>query len=274
MAQHHICLTFDFDSVSLWMALGQTSPTPISRGEFGVVAAGRILRLLAKHEIKSTWFIPGVTLQTYPDICQEICEHGHEIAHHGFTHVSPANMSRSEELETLKRGNEAIKKISGNYARGYRSPAWDLSESSVDLLLDQGFIYDSSMMAHDHLPYFARHGDVLDAESIHFGEPSSLIEMPISWSLDDFPHFEYFRGTGLMNANQVLDNWLGDFTFMQSETEWGVLTYTFHPFVIGRGHRMLILEQLIEQLKSAGALFKSVEEAADLFIARDEMGSE
>ncbi len=183
-------------------------------------------------------------------------------------------MSRSEELETLKRGNEAIKKISGNYARGYRSPAWDLSESSVDLLLDQGFIYDSSMMAHDHLPYFARHGDVLDAESIHFGEPSSLIEMPISWSLDDFPHFEYFRGTGLMNANQVLDNWLGDFTFMQSETEWGVLTYTFHPFVIGRGHRMLILEQLIEQLKSAGALFKSVEEAADLFIARDEMGSE
>lgn len=247
--------------------MGQSSPTPISRGEFGAVAATRIQRLLKKHEVSATWFIPGVTLQTYPDICRELKSQGHEIAHHGYTHVSPLTMSEAEELDALKRGNDAIKKISGEYARGYRSPAWDLSTHSVDLLIKEGFLYDSSMMAHDYHPYFARQGDVLTGDQIQFGKTSSLVEIPISWSLDDFPHFEYFRGNGLMNANLVLENWLGDFKFMQSDTDWGVLTYTFHPFVIGRGHRMLMLEQLILQLKDAGANFVTAEEAASMFKA-------
>ena len=267
-AQYNVCLSFDFDSVSLWMALGQSSPTPISRGEFGAVAAQRILRLLSKHEITASWFIPGVTLQTYPDICREINTQGHEIAHHGYTHLSPVNMSEEEELDALKRGNDAIRNITGEYARGYRSPAWDLSQNSVDLLIREGFLYDSSMMAHDFHPYFARQGDVLTEDQMQFGKASSLVEIPISWSLDDFPHFEYFRGNGLMNAKLVLENWLGDFEFMQKETDWGVLTYTFHPFVIGRGHRMLMLEELVVKLKGAGANFITAEEAAMLFKTR------
>ena len=265
MAQHNVCLTFDFDSVSLWMANGQTSPTPISRGEFGAVAAGRILRLLSKHNITATWFIPGVTLETYPEICKEIHNQGHEVAHHGFAHVSPLKMTESEELEALKRGNEAIKLITGENARGYRSPAWDLSPHSIALLNQEGFIYDSSMMAHDHELYYARCGDTVAGDKFEFGETTSLVELPISWSLDDFPHFEFFRGSGLMNASLVLENWLGDFKFMQSETDSGVLTYTFHPQVIGRGHRMLILEELITQLKGNGANFISAEHAVSNF---------
>jgi len=267
-AQYNVCLSFDFDAISLWMALGQTSPTPISRGEFGAVAAPRILRLLKKHEISASWFIPGVTLQTYPDICREIIAQGHEIAHHGYTHVSPVTMSEEEELEALKKGNDAIRNITGEYARGYRSPAWDLSQHSVELLIREGFLYDSSMMAHDFHPYFARQGDVLTGDQMQFGKTSTLVEIPISWSLDDFPHFEYFRGNGLMNAKLVLENWLGDFKFMQTDTDWGVLTYTFHPFVIGRGHRMLMLEELIVKLKDAGANFITAEEAATQFKTR------
>jgi peptidoglycan/xylan/chitin deacetylase (PgdA/CDA1 family) len=118
-SQHNVCLSFDFDAISLWMALGQTSPTPISRGEFGAVAAQRILRLLKKHEITASWFIPGVALQTYPELCSEINSQGHEIAHHGYTHVSPVNMSVEEELDALKRGNEIIRKITGEYARSH-----------------------------------------------------------------------------------------------------------------------------------------------------------
>lgn len=270
--QHNVCLSFDFDSISLWMALGQSSPTPISRGEFGAVAAARILKLLKKHDVVGTWFIPGVTLQTYPDICAEINAQGHEIAHHGYTHISPVTMSKVEELDALKRGNDAIRKITGNYARGYRSPAWDLSQHSIGLLIREGFLYDSSMMAHDHQPYFARQGDLLTEDRIQFGETSTLVEIPISWSLDDFPHFEYFRGNGLMNAGLVLDNWLGDFEFMQTDTEWGVLTYTFHPFVIGRGHRMLMLERLILKLKANGANFITAEEAASVFRSRHANG--
>ena len=266
--KHLVCLSFDFDSVSLWMALGQTSPTPISRGEFGIVGVQRILRLLTKHQIPATFFIPGITITTYPGVCRNISELGFEIAHHGFTHVTPARMSRDEERQALIEGNQAISEITGRTARGYRSPAWDLSPNSIELLLEQGFTYDSSMMAHDYLPYYARAGDQVSETEISFGKETSLVELPISWSLDDFPHFEYFRGGGLQNANQVMENWLGDFQFMTAESTWGVLTYTFHPFVIGRGHRMLMLDKFIQKLKDAGANFVTAEAAVEEFKRR------
>jgi peptidoglycan/xylan/chitin deacetylase (PgdA/CDA1 family) len=259
--RHLACLSFDFDAVSLWMAMGQKSPTPISRGEFGVIGVERIIKLLDHHNIRGTFFIPGVTVETYPEICKSIAGHGHEIGHHGFTHVSPASMSREEELDTLQRGKEVIKAIAGIAPVGYRSPSWDLSEHSIDLLLQEVFLYDSSMMAHDYLPYYARTGDIVKDDKITFGRESSLLELPVSWSLDDFPHFEYFRGGGLRNADDVMENWLGDFEFMTKDTSWGMLTYTFHPFVIGRGHRMLMLDKFIGKLKDLGAEFVTASDA-------------
>lgn len=75
-----------------------------------------------------------------------VVDAGHEIAHHGWKHVSPSAYSREEEEAELVRANAAIKRISGQYARGYRSPSWDLSAHSVELFLKHGFTYDSSMM--------------------------------------------------------------------------------------------------------------------------------
>ena len=139
--RHLACLTFDFDSVSIFLARGDTTPTPISRGEFGVVGAQRLLDLLHAHSILATWFIPGVTIQTYPDMCRKIADAGHEIAHHGFEHVPPARLSRQEEALSLIKGNKEIESVSGSNARGFRSPAWDLSNCTVELLLEQGFTY-------------------------------------------------------------------------------------------------------------------------------------
>lgn len=278
MAQHIVCLSFDFDALSGWIARGMTSPTPISRGEFGVVGAERILALLARHKIAATWFIPGHTLETYPGICARVADAGHEIGHHGWTHVPPANMTREQEEAGLVRANEQIGKLTGAPARGYRSPSWDLSAHSVDLLLKHGFFYESSMMGNDTTPYRVRQGDLitLDAPAT-FGLPTRLIEMPVSWSLDDYPHFEFVRTPaailpGLMNAEGVLGNWVGDFLYMKRNTDWGILTYTFHPFVIGRGHRMLILERLIERLAEEGAEFRRMHEAAEIYDRRAPFG--
>lgn len=260
--QHKVALTFDFDTITGWLASGQTSPTPISRGEFGLVGAQRLLTLLARYDIQTTWFIPGLTIDLYPEACRAIHEAGHEIAHHGYEHIAPGGLSRAEEASQLERGNEAIHRISGRNARGYRSPAWDLSPNSVELLLEHGFVYDSSMMGHDYLPYRARSGDIVDAEQgVHFGEETSLIELPISWSLDDYPHFEWVRGGGLHNAGGVYENWLDDFLYMQENIEGGVLTYTCHPSVIGRGHRLKMLQRLIERLLELGARFVTAETA-------------
>jgi peptidoglycan/xylan/chitin deacetylase (PgdA/CDA1 family) len=266
MARHLVCLTFDFDNTSSAIARGQTTPTMLSRGDFGVVGAARILELLERHSIRSTWFIPGHTIESYPDACRAVVRAGHEIGHHGWTHRVPASLTREEEAAELERGNAAIEAIAGRRARGYRSPAWDLSPWSIDLLIEQGFLYDSSLMGDDYLPYQARVGDVAELEQpLRFGQDSPLVEMPISWSLDDYPVFEYSRSTGgilpgLMNARLVGENWLGDFRYMARQ-DWGVITYTFHPHVIGRGHRMLMLEALIDQLMSSGATFVAMEDA-------------
>ena len=268
MPRHIVCLTFDFDTQSGFIARGMTTPTPLSRGEFGLIGARRILAVLKTRGLRATWFIPGFTIDSHPAACEAVLRDGHEVAHHGWAHVPPAQQSREDEEADLARANECIVRLSGRKARGYRSPAWDLSENTVDLLLAHGFIYDSSLMGADYWPYRVRRGDRGElGKPFHFGEETQLIEMPISWSLDDYPHFEFVRTAtsvlpGLQFPRTVMQSWLDEFRYMQQSIEWGVLTYTMHPYVIGRGYRMLALEELMDKLASAGAVFMTMEDAA------------
>ena len=123
-------------------------------------------------------------------------------------------------------------------------------------------------MGADYWPYRARRGDRVElGKPFRFGEETTLIEMPISWSLDDYPHFEFVRTAttvlpGLQSARTVMENWLDEFRYMQKTVDWGVLTYTMHPYVIGRGYRMLALEELVKDLRRAGAVFMTMEDAA------------
>ena len=268
MPRHIVCLTFDFDTQSGFIARGMTTPMSLSRGEFGAIASRRILDFLKSRGIKTTWFIPGFTIESWPSECNAVVAGDHEVAHHSWAHIPPATQTREQEEADLVRANEAIVRLSGRKARGYRSPSWDLSEYTIDLLLDHGFRYDSSLMGADYAPYRARRGDVAKVgEPFHFGEQTALIEMPISWSLDDYPHFEFVRTetailAGLQPARAVMQSWFDEFLYMKKAVEWGVLTYTMHPYVIGRGYRMLALEQLVDKLGREGAVFMTLENAA------------
>jgi len=274
MPRHIVCLTFDFDTQSGFIARGMTTPTPLSRGEFGVMASGRILQFLKEREIAATWFTPGFTIETWPIPCAAVVEGGHEIAHHSWAHIPPANQTREEEEADLVRANEAIRRLSGRTARGYRSPSWDLSEHTVDLLIKHAFLYDSSLMGSDYVPYRARRGDVAElGKPFTFGVETTLIEMPISWSLDDFPHFEFLRTPQSVQASlqpprAVMQTWLDEFLYMKQAVDWGVLTITMHPYVIGRGSRMLALGWLVEQMVKEGAVFMTMEQAAEEAKAR------
>jgi peptidoglycan-N-acetylglucosamine deacetylase len=268
MPRHIVCLTFDFDTQSGFIARGLTTPTPLSRGEFGALASRRIVDLLKSRGISATWFIPGFTIESWPRECEAVVAGGHEVAHHSWAHIPPATQSREEEEADLIRANDAVARLSGRKARGYRSPSWDLSEHTIDLLLHHGFHYDSSLMGSDYFPYRARRGDIAKlGERFHFGQETALIEMPISWSLDDYPHFEFVRTgssilPGLQPARAVMQSWLDEFHYMKKSVDWGVLTYTMHPFVIGRGYRMLALEDLIDGIGKEGAVFMTMEDAA------------
>ena len=268
MPRHIVCLSYDFDTQSGFIARGMTTPTPLSRGEFGALASRRILHFLQSEGIRSTWFVPGFTIESYPKECEAVVQGGHEIGHHSWAHIPNASMSREEEEADLVRAGEAIVRLTGKEAVGYRSPSWDLSSATVDLLIEHGFLYDSSMMGADYTPYLARRGDRAElGKPYHFGDATNLIELPISWSLDDHPHFEFMRTRetvvpGLQSARTVMQNWHDEFLYMAKTVDWGVLTYTMHPYVIGRGYRMLAFEDLVAKLIDAGAVFMTMAEAA------------
>ena len=271
MPRHIACLSFDFDTWSGFASRGMTTPTPVSRGEFGVVGAGRVMDLLGSRGIKASWYVPGVVIKTYPAACERILREGHEVGHHGWSHVPPAALEATREADEFALAVEAIKALQGHGPVGYRSPSWDLSDRTIDRIREHGCRYDSSMMGHDCLPYFARRGDVCVADApLQFGEVTDLVEIPISWSLDDHPQFEFFRVgqavmPGLANANAVLENWLADFEYMCRTTEWGMLVFTFHPYVVGRGHRMMMLEKLIDGVAKMGAEFRTLDQVQQEF---------
>src|SRR5215510_2842453 len=129
MPRHIVCLTFDFDTMSGFIARGMTTPTALSRGEFGARASRRILAFLKSHGMRATWFTPGFTIESFPRECEAVLAGGHEIAHHSWAHIPNASMSREEEEADLLRANEAIVRLTGRRPRGYRSPAWDLSSN-------------------------------------------------------------------------------------------------------------------------------------------------
>ncbi len=243
------CLTFDFDAMSSWIgSVKSMNPSMISRGQFGAVAIPRLLHLLEQFQAKATFAIPGHTAYAYPNLVETIYARGHEIAHHGWVHENPATFDEAGERRILDKGLEAIARVIGVRPIGYRSPAWDLSPRSIDLLQEYGFVYESSCMGHDFYPYYLRSGDRWSLDSAyHFGTTVDLVEMPVTWMLDDFPPSEFVLGmnTGLQPPSQIEENWRADFDFARQRCPDGVFILTMHPQTIARGRYFLMLERLL-----------------------------
>lgn len=252
-----VCLTFDFDAVSIWVStFKQTTVTPVSRGEYGAnVGIGRVLDLLREKDVKATFFVPAHTAVSFPRQTRRIIEEGHEIGVHGYCHETPIGYTREAEADLLDRSIAKLRTVLGNdfMPIGYRSPAWDLSADSVELLVERGFLYDSSMMADDFLPYRARRGDKVNEEAFVPGEMTKLIEMPVAWELDDFPYFTFINKPlfgGLRTPDDVYDCWRGEFDYCHKAKEDGVFILTMHPEIIGRGPRIEMLARLINHMQS------------------------
>lgn len=268
-----VCLTFDFDAESLYLGymerlrfegdrrqFAQTL-TPISRGQYGAkVGIFRVLRFLEKHSIPATFFVPGFTADRYPDIVREIAHRGHELANHGYYHENPTEFigDRDKERAILRRANETLEKLCGVRPMGYRSPGWDLNTYTPEILLKEGMLYDSSLMDQEK-PY------ILDRSG-----QSKLIELPIDWLLDDYVHFQFSPPSipGLSAPSKVLEIWQGEFEGYHEDG--GCFTLTMHPQVIGRSHRMQMLDQLVRHMKERpGVWFATCGEVARHWAAQD-----
>ena len=248
-----VCLTFDVDGPSAWIgSMKSNNPSMISRGEFTVVATPRVLDLLRRYDVPGTFCVPGHTVCAFPDLIRAIKDAGHEIGHHGWVHENPADFDRAGEKRVLELGLEALGMI-GVRPEGYRSPAWCFSENTVELLQEFGFLYDSSCMGADFNPYYLRKNDAWTRDAPYrFGPTTDLVEMPVTWGLDDFPVFEHVAGINAGNSapSAVEEIWSQDFDYALTRCPGGVYILTMHPEFIGRGHRILLLERLIERFRA------------------------
>src|SRR5262249_40018325 len=152
-------------------------------------------------------------------------------------------------------------KVVGRAPHGYRSPAADLTRDTVQILIDNDFLYDSSCMGSDLTPYYLRSGDVWSTtEPFRFGETTGLVEIPLSWILDDFPQFEFIPGVfgQLEDPTKPVAIWRQEFDFMVANEPEGIYVLTLHPECIGRGHRLVQLRELIAYMAGAGARFRTM----------------
>ena len=228
--------TFDLDAETLWIARGIHEPVTLSQGRFGPVEAlPRILRLLRAAEMWASFFIPAWVAQHYPDAVKAIAAEGHEIGCHGDEHERVSELPLDREREILVKSLEVLTPLAGARPVGYRAPSWQLSAETLGLLVRNGFEYSSNMM--DRLaPYL--HPAV---------EGRALVELPVSWVLDDAPFFMFTGQRSIQAPGPVLQGWLTEF---EGITAVGGLTnFTFHPQIIGRPSRLTCLKELIDHVR-------------------------
>lgn len=269
-----VCLSFDIDAYSPMLFEGEQSPAALSRGEFSAnVGVPRLLALLAEFEIRATFFIPGHTARWFPAAVPAVLAGGHEIGHHGYLHEPPARLSRAEEEDALALGIQEIERQAGLRPTGYRAPLWQPSMRTIGLLEREGFEFDSSLMGDDFTPYWAPADEVITAELVSRGRPTSVVEMPSSWVFDDWSYFANVRragGTGPTPPAGVFEIWTETVRFAAESVAGAVLVVTMHPEVSGQGYVIRFLRRWIEWLHGQdGVSLQAVGAAASAWRARE-----
>ena len=250
-----VSLTFDVDAEAGWLGEGEEYArrlTILSEGRYGVTrGVPRILELLQRHRIPATFFVPGHTAEAHPGLVETLLEGGHEIAHHGYLHLRSDKVSRQAQVEEIDRGLEALAKAGAPTSAGYRSTSWELTPETLALLVDRGFAYDSSCMGDDR-PYVER------------WEELAILELPVHWSLDDWPRFGWNidGGGNVADPAELTRCWIAEFESARAERRH--TSFTMHPEVIGRPYRLAELEKVVEHMVATGDVwFARLDEVAD-----------
>ncbi len=250
-------ITFDMDADSL-IHIARPKDAhdrlyPISMGRYGpTVAIPRILDTYERLGIKQSFFIPGWCIETYPDTVESILKAGHEVGHHGYLHEDPI-VTKDTQREWFERTLDVHDKICGQKPRGYRAPVYNVNQTVIDLLIEHGFRYDSSLMA-DDIPYAMKTAQ---------GE---LYEMPVHWGTDDWPPFAHYDEIGYMMPVKAPSIGLQAFweEFDAMYAAGGFFMLVVHPFLTGRLARWAQVEKwLTNTLETKDVWFAPLEEIAD-----------
>lgn len=168
------------------MTGGKPSLLQLSQGRFGPLeGVHNLVAVFEEVGVPATFFVPGETVLDHPEVVRNLAAAGYEIAAHGFSHQHPSTLPPREEVHQLRKSVELLTDITGSRPRGYRAPAFNLSDHTLRFLAAEGFLYDSSLMNSER-PYVTADG---------------IVEIPVSWSLDDWNL--YGESTELERATMV-----------------------------------------------------------------------
>jgi peptidoglycan/xylan/chitin deacetylase (PgdA/CDA1 family) len=241
-----VALSFDVDHETNELRDGGQSIGRMAWGQFGNrVGVPRILKLLAKHDVRATFYVPAVAALLYPDEQRQVIDAGHEIGVHGWIHELNSILPYEAERDLMFRSIDALEAVSGVRPVGMRTPSWDFSPNTLRIEVEMGLAYDSSLMADEDCYELMLHG-----------APTGIVELPVEWIRDDAVYFSMHRFQSLRPYTPPE----GVFDVFRRELEaahadGGIFQLTMHPHVIGYRSRIWIVEELIRHAKALGKVW-------------------
>jgi allantoinase len=224
-------------------SIGEFAPVDIKVRDMGMesnyeygqrVGIWRILDLLKRSGIKSTFYASALALKANPEAAKALVGDGHEICDHGYGWRELFRMSPEEEREEIRKSIEIIEEVTGKKPLGFY--AREPSENTLVILREfENFIYDSDSYS-DDLPYFSKETKMLivpytpDANDFHFQNPMNRFA-----NSNDF--LQYLKDTF-------------DTLHEESKTHSKMMSAAFHVRVIGRPGRIRALSEFINYVKN------------------------
>jgi len=243
-----VVFSFDVDAETAFLfdKKNISRRTLLSIGAYGrSVGLNRVLNMLKEYNLSANFFVPGAVAEIDPTVIERILVDNHPIGYHGYLHERLDTLSVEEEERILDKGTEIIRKYAGYYPKGYRAPLWETNKNTPYLLKKYGYRFDSSLMGND-VPY-----------TIDAGENAKLLEIPVTWLLDDWEQFAFSAepkiGYSIEEPDKVYRLWKSEFDGLYEEG--GCFVLTMHPQLIGRSSRIRMLENLIKYMMSKSGIW-------------------
>jgi peptidoglycan/xylan/chitin deacetylase (PgdA/CDA1 family) len=241
-----VALSFDSDHETSELRFGGKSAGKLSQGQYGGrVGSPKILRLLEKHAVPATFFMPAVSALIHPDEARAVTSAGHELGIHSWIHEFNSTLPYDAEREFAFRARDVLTRLSGVEPVGMRTASWDFSPSTLKIIRELRLLYDSSLMA-DSEPY----------ELMEDGEATGVVEIPVEWIRDDAVYFNMDRMSGLRPytaPETVFDVFRRELE--GAHAEGGLFVLTMHPHIIGHRSRFWILEEIVRLAQSLGEIW-------------------
>lgn len=145
MSHQRAVLSVDFESFAHTPAYRRASDSLNDPGAVGPNVMDRLLAALEAHDADATFFVVSEVAERFPDTVTGAAAAGHEIASHTHTHPFLTDITPAERREELQHSRDVLESITGAPVDGFRAPAFERSDDHVELLMDAGYRYDSSV---------------------------------------------------------------------------------------------------------------------------------